>query len=193
MRQTCVEKERWWWTYPVLWFPGHWTTFIFLAFWGWQQWWMCARCSLATQKWRMPHHPWHHHWKCRYVANEVVGESPISHMPIRFTAKNLLFIVGGYNNECQLYLSSVAEPDLLLTVWIVSLCTFGVWTAMTWPCASELFSSSAISCLCWEGAAISWPRMISLISLVLCWHYWACQNPMDYFRSNQLWDGNTYS
>ena len=42
-----------------------------------------------------------------------------------------------------------------------------VWTAVTWPWASELFSSSALSWRRCEGAAISWPRMVSLISLAV--------------------------
>jgi hypothetical protein len=40
-----------------------------------------------------------------------------------------------------------------------------VCTAVTCACASVLFSSSAICCRCTDGATISWPRMISRISL----------------------------
>ena len=51
-----------------------------------------------------------------------------SHTPIRSTAEDLLFIVGYYNNEHQPHASSIAKPDLLVTVWIVP-----PWFVSGWP------------------------------------------------------------
>ena len=79
-----------------------------------------------------------------------------AYTPIRFTAKGLLFVIG-----CSDGLVNVTMYVRGLTVKIRKYTHIqekvitDVWTAVTWLCASALFSSSAICCHWTDGAAIS--------------------------------------